>query len=259
MILAAYHGRWAIVRLLLEAGGDADACLPNGQTPLYWVAIGGDVKTLKLLLSFGVDPARAVAHPLGVTRVALDGAAQQGHLEIVRELLKLGIDACGGASLGVDAMVLAAIMQHVNIMTLLRDAGVVDMEGKVLTVAAQVATSSPSSSFCSKSGLSAGEAPTTPTATTPLAPPLCALALGLRLPESSACYSMPEQTRDRPLDSRIGPEGSSLSRPLISSLNNWPEEGPRKACYGGSAEPVGGGPSLAVARRGRSRGILALV
>lgn len=57
--------------------------LSNGEGPMYTAAFLGNVDVVKLLLSLGVDPGRAVvchsAH--GETRVALDAAAEFGHWE----------------------------------------------------------------------------------------------------------------------------------------------------------------------------------
>lgn len=64
--------------------------------------------------------------------VRLDISAHNGHLEVVCKLIRqLEIEGCGGASGGVDALDMAARRQHVDIMAVLTDAGVVDT-GKAL-------------------------------------------------------------------------------------------------------------------------------
>lgn len=57
----------------------------------------------------------------------MDVAAQNGHVDVVREFVQqCGIEGCGGTSGGVDALALAALNQHVDVMVVLIDAVVVD-------------------------------------------------------------------------------------------------------------------------------------
>lgn len=94
------------------------------------------MEAVKLLL-------RAKANPLATARatpeteaIALDVAAQNGHLGVVRELLQeYGIQGCGGASGGVDALAVAAVDDHVAVMEMLTNAGVVDKGVALLTAA----------------------------------------------------------------------------------------------------------------------------
>lgn len=134
--LAASDGYLSIVRLLVEAGANPDTHLPNGQGPLYSAAFHGHVDIVKLLLGLGVNPARPAVQTSGVTRVALDVAAQHGHRNIVRELLQLGIETCGGETLGMNAIVLSAHNQHVDVMAMLQEAGAADADGVALFTAA---------------------------------------------------------------------------------------------------------------------------
>ena len=133
---AAREGHLAVVRLLAEAGANPDTFLPNGENPLYDAAFDGHVDIVKLLLSFGVKPARPVVHWYGETRVALDAASEFGRRDTVRELLQLSIAVCGGARLGTDAIILAALNQHFDVMVMLRDAGAADTLGVALFTAA---------------------------------------------------------------------------------------------------------------------------
>lgn len=65
----------------------------------------------------------------------LDVAASSGHLEVVRVLLQqLGIEGCGGETSDRYALELACVGPHVDIITMLMDAGVVD-NGKALRFA----------------------------------------------------------------------------------------------------------------------------
>lgn len=62
-----------------------------------------------------------------MTLAPLDVAAAGGHSEVVRELIQqFGIEGCGGASRGVDALSRAAQEQYMDIMAMLVEAGVVD-------------------------------------------------------------------------------------------------------------------------------------
>lgn len=59
--------------------------------------------------------------------VPLDAAAYEGHLEVARELIRVhGIEGCGGASGGVQALRVAARAQQVVMMEVLTSAGVID-------------------------------------------------------------------------------------------------------------------------------------
>lgn len=85
---------------LIEAGGDPDTLLTNGNTPSFYAAANGQVDAVKVLLRARAHPplsGRAV--PPGDVRTPLDAAAKHGQLQVVFELiLQLGIEGCGGAS-----------------------------------------------------------------------------------------------------------------------------------------------------------------
>lgn len=125
--VAAIGGHSGVMEALIGAGADANSRAPNGQTALHIAALEGHLDAVRVLL-------RAVANPLlptrmssGNTFVPLDGAALNGHLAVARELIKrVGIRGCAGASAGVDALGQAAVDQHLDVMAMLCDAGVVD-------------------------------------------------------------------------------------------------------------------------------------
>lgn len=83
---------------------------------------------IRLLLRSDANPLfRRTGRTPRKIEVPLDAAALRGHSEVVRGLIhQLGIEGCGGASGGIHALCLAAEKQHVNIMSILVDAGVVD-------------------------------------------------------------------------------------------------------------------------------------
>jgi ankyrin repeat protein len=56
LILAAYHGRPAVVRLLLDACADPDVVNDRGQTALGAAAFKGDLEVVQLLLDHGAQP-----------------------------------------------------------------------------------------------------------------------------------------------------------------------------------------------------------
>ena len=161
LLMAAEFGHSAVVRVLIDAGADCDARLPSGATPLYLAASGGHAAVVEALIGAGGNPnarlhdgstplyiaarwgeldvvralLRAKANPLLVktdhlnerTILPLDAAACSGRKEVVRELVQqLGIEGCGGLSDGVDALYMAAIGRHLDIMSILADAGVMD-------------------------------------------------------------------------------------------------------------------------------------
>lgn len=126
--LAVESGLCDVMGVLIQAGANVNSCRRDGATLLYTAAEKGHVNATKALL-------RAKANALlfrtdlesGATYLPLDAAAQCGHSEVARELVQqLGMEGCGGASGGVNALRLAARGQYVDIMTVLTDAGVID-------------------------------------------------------------------------------------------------------------------------------------
>ena len=87
---AAYFGGVAAVRLLLDAGADADADADNelGVRPLHSAASVGDADAARALLAAGADP--DVQQRGGYT--ALQTAAHNDDVELARLLLDHGAD-----------------------------------------------------------------------------------------------------------------------------------------------------------------------
>ena len=56
LMLASYHGRAEVVKLLLDAGAAVDLRNDKGQTPLGGVAFKGHADIARLLLAAGADP-----------------------------------------------------------------------------------------------------------------------------------------------------------------------------------------------------------
>ena len=134
--LAVQGGFSAVVSALVDAGAIFDTRLPFGSTLLYSAASRGHLDTVRVLLLAKADPLLTTTdQQSGATFVPLDVASQRGHVEVVRELVQqVGIEGCGGASDGADALRKAAEKQHLDVMALLVDAGVVDT-GKALNAA----------------------------------------------------------------------------------------------------------------------------
>jgi hypothetical protein len=87
LILAAYHGRPAVVRLLLDASADPDVVNDRGQTALGAAAFKGDLEVVQLLLDHGAQPD---SPPGG--RTALMFAAMFNRLEMMTVLRQRGAD-----------------------------------------------------------------------------------------------------------------------------------------------------------------------
>ena len=88
LAMAALYGHPALVNLLLD-GADASATAPNGETMLMLAARSGNPEIIRRLLRAGVDP--SAAEPVRQT-TALMWAVEQRHPEAVAVLLEAGAD-----------------------------------------------------------------------------------------------------------------------------------------------------------------------
>lgn len=129
-------GQPEVMTLLIKAGADPNPRLPDGDTPLLCAAWGGNADAVRVLLRAKANPLLSRTVPSGGRlHDPLSVAALHGHSEVVLELLQhLGIEGCGGESRGLNALSVAAQGNHVGIMAMLADAGVVDT-GEALVVA----------------------------------------------------------------------------------------------------------------------------
>ncbi|CAM9581948.1 unnamed protein product [Ectocarpus fasciculatus] len=95
---------------------------------MHIAAGAGHLDMMRELLRGKANPLLCQAHPIfGFPSVPLDAAADNGHPDMVRELVQeLGIEGCDDSSGGRLALYLAATNQHLDVMAILTGAGVVD-------------------------------------------------------------------------------------------------------------------------------------
>eukprot|EP00903_Cladosiphon_okamuranus_P019102 g17578.t1 len=125
--MAAEKGHWEVMRVLIEAGANPDTRRLDGRTPLFLAAQNGHVDAVREPLRANANPLLPATNRSGYTYIALDMAAELGYVDVVRALLQQhGIEGCGGASGGVDALKSAARCTHLSTMAVLIEAGAVD-------------------------------------------------------------------------------------------------------------------------------------
>ncbi|MOA23209.1 Ankyrin repeats (3 copies) [compost metagenome] len=76
-------------KLLIDAGGNPNACNSIGRTPLMFASHYGNKPLVKLLLASGADPN---LRGFESESLPLAAAAMSGHSDIVRLLLDAGAD-----------------------------------------------------------------------------------------------------------------------------------------------------------------------
>ncbi len=134
LISSAWKGHVMATAVLLVAAANVNHRLPNGRTSLFFAAKCGSLPTVQALLRAGANPVLSRVKDgefqtfMYQSRVGpLDIAAENGHNDVVRELLEwCGVEGCGGESRGVLALLNASKGGHFQTMTTLLDAGVVD-------------------------------------------------------------------------------------------------------------------------------------
>ena len=137
---AQRRGSVKFVKALIEAGANVNARLSHGETPLYDACLTGQSSIVKVLLRSNANPllgTKAIPGSGAAAVAPLEVAAQEGHLDVVRELVRrVGIEGCGGSLVGEYALAAAERGQQVEIMRVLMGAGVVDA-GFILSTAAK--------------------------------------------------------------------------------------------------------------------------
>ncbi|XP_049824316.1 ankyrin repeat domain-containing protein 50 isoform X2 [Aethina tumida] len=135
--VAARLGQAQVVKVLLEAGANADQADVDGWTPLRAAAWGGHTEVVELLVKHGCVLDSMDAE----NRTALRAAAWSGHEEIVKILLQNGSNVNLTDHEGRTALIAAAYMGHSEIVDHLLDYGAdinhADADGRTaLSVAA---------------------------------------------------------------------------------------------------------------------------
>lgn len=126
LILAAYWGHEAVVRLLLEKGVNIEVKNKRHNTPLILAAWEGHEAAVRLLLEKGAN-IEATQNETGYT--PLIWAADQGHEAIVRLLLDKGADIEAKDKFGYTPLMRAAKNGHEAVVRLLLAEGA-DVEAK---------------------------------------------------------------------------------------------------------------------------------
>lgn len=123
--LAAGLGNSEIVQALIEAGSSPNKCLPSdGESPLFTASSKGHTDVVRVLLSAKANARLARARTPGIKVFPLESAVCFGHVEIVRELLQhRGVEGCGGANAGIDALYHSVCRCSPRSARLLVDAG----------------------------------------------------------------------------------------------------------------------------------------
>jgi ankyrin repeat protein len=147
LIKATMLGQATMMETFLKKGADRNCKLISGVTPLMIAAAFGNIQTLQLLLEYGADPEKQsstfrVNESISMVRggtgdvlkktifwspptvygySALMLAAKAGHIRIVRELLRRGVDVDEENSKGETAIDLANKEGHGQIVALLKN------------------------------------------------------------------------------------------------------------------------------------------
>jgi len=113
--LAAWQGRTADARGLVENGTDVHAADADGFSPLHWAARAGHLETARLLLERGADP--NASGPLAMT--PLHWAAFRGRPPVIDLLVVRGADVNAVDEYGMTPLhraaspdVVAALVEH---------------------------------------------------------------------------------------------------------------------------------------------------
>ena len=112
LMAAAVNGHTKVVNRLIKAGADFERKNIDGHNPLWLAANKSHTKTVKALLNIDTDH----------NQVFFD-ASSKGKFELVRTLIKSGIDVSARTKKGSTAMHLAARYGHLDIVKLLQKNG----------------------------------------------------------------------------------------------------------------------------------------
>jgi ankyrin repeat protein len=109
-----------LVRLLLDAGANANASLPGGETVLMTAAKVGNLEAVKALLARGANPNARERRD----QTALMWAAAEGHATVVRALIEAGSGINDTLTSGFTPLFFAVREGHIDVVRVLLEAGV---------------------------------------------------------------------------------------------------------------------------------------
>lgn len=122
---AATHGDGRSVRQLLARGAAVDAADEDGWTPLLWAAARGNEETVQVLLQARADRRAATTRE---RQNALIVASRWNRVEVVRTLIRGGVDVGQRDSIGWTALMWASLKGRTDVVGALLDGGArVDM------------------------------------------------------------------------------------------------------------------------------------
>ncbi len=111
----------AIIRILLESGGNINATPKEGPSPPLQSAVeNDDVPLARFLLNNGADPN---LHDRGTGTTPLHAAASMGSMPLIKLLLRSGAKVNGRDAMGDTPFVAAANNEHIDAMRLLINHG----------------------------------------------------------------------------------------------------------------------------------------
>jgi ankyrin repeat protein len=129
LMLTAYTGNPAAVKVLLDHGADPNIQQFRGQTALMWAAAEGHADVVRQLLARGADPSLSSAAstkperrpPGGMT--ALLFASRQGELEAARALVEGGADVNQAGADNTSPLLIAVVNGHYRLASMLIEHG----------------------------------------------------------------------------------------------------------------------------------------
>jgi len=119
LFMAARNGHFEVAQLMAQSGVDVNEYLPGGATLLFMAAQLGSFEAFKIFIRIGADPAKRRLRD-GMT--PLFASIQNGHILIVRELLKL-LDPKDQTINGFTPLTVAAMNGHLDVVKLLLRSG----------------------------------------------------------------------------------------------------------------------------------------
>ncbi|KAI9692467.1 MAG: hypothetical protein M1822_006698 [Bathelium mastoideum] len=117
---AAESGDVVRVNLLLSCGADADEANSDSMTPMHIAAQHGHVDIIRILIKKGAKMSQAAGQHC---RTPLHCAVLEGHIEAVRVLVQSGTDIDARARYGDTALHSAAALGHAEIVRVLIQCG----------------------------------------------------------------------------------------------------------------------------------------